>query len=55
MTRAQKDRLVEILEAIRRRHDTHLGPERLLREAATWQDVEEALALIRATETRGVS
>lgn len=48
MTSAQKDRVVELLQRIERRHcHQNTGHDRLLREAATWQDVEEALQIIR--------
>ncbi len=48
MTRAQKDRLLELLQLIERRHcHKNTGTDRLLREAATWQDAEEALRLLR--------
>lgn len=48
MTRAQQDRLYELLKQIERRHGYGLGHERLLREAVTYQDVREALALLKA-------
>lgn len=56
MTRAEQDHLEELLRRIERRHcHQNTGTDRLLREAATWQDVEEALAMLRDDRERSAA
>lgn len=47
MTRAEKDRLLELIEAIYHRHSDHKKGDRTLREVETWHNAGEALLLLR--------